>query len=208
MIYMIAASVKMFEKLHEIPPPEPSDESLMRLVVNGDAAALSIIYDRHHRIAMGLAFRILGSREAAEEVVQETFLAIWRQAASYHEERGRLRDWLLQITRNRGIDRLRRQATAGPMAELDPAMADHRLPEVWEQADRQERQEQVRAALATLPPEQQQAIELAYFGGLSQQEIAEQTGAPLGTVKGRMRLALGKLRQVLWSLSPDAEAQL
>lgn len=171
----------------------------MRRVQQRDASALEIMYERHHRLALGLAYRIVGSRETAEDIVQESFLAVWRQADSYHADRGRVRDWLLQIVRNRGIDRLRRARGVGVSAELDPAMPDQRLPEAWEVASQHEVHTEIQMAMAQLPAEQREAIDLAYFGGLSQQEIAERTGAPLGTVKGRMRLAMEKLRLALWS---------
>lgn len=178
----------------------------MLLVQQRDAAALTAVYDRHHRPALGLAYRILGSRESAEEIVQESFLTVWRQAGTYHADRGRVRDWLLQVVRNRAIDRLRRARGVGITAELDPTLPDVRLPEAWEVASQHELQAEIAVALDKLPFEQREAIELAYFGGMSQQEIAEQTGAPLGTVKGRMRLAMEKLRQALWSRAPQQEA--
>ncbi|MFN0074106.1 MAG: sigma-70 family RNA polymerase sigma factor [Chloroflexota bacterium] len=186
---------------------EPSDEALMRLVQQGNAPALETIYERHHRLALGLAYRIVGSKESAEEIVQESFLTVWRLASSYHVERGKVRDWLLQIVRNRSIDRLRRARGVGTMTELDPAMPDQHLPEVWMEVAQAELRGEVSAALALLPAEQREAIDLAYFAGLSQQEIAERTGAPLGTVKGRMRLAMEKLRQTLWTRAPHFEEQ-
>ena len=154
-----------------------------------------------------LAYRIVGSRESAEEIVQESFLTVWRLSSSYHVERGRVRDWLLQIVRNRCIDRLRRERGFGTVSELDPAIPDRQLPEAWAVASQSELREEVSAAMALLPAEQREAVDLAYFSGLSQQEIAERTGAPLGTVKGRMRLAMDKLRQTLWTRAPNLEAQ-
>lgn len=165
--------------------------------------ALEALYDRHHRLALGLAFRVLGDRESAEEVVQETFLSVWRQAGTYRTERGRAREWLLSIARHRAIDRARRALAPGQVAELDEAMVDQRIPEVWEQVDQQERRDRVVSALAELPAEQRAAIELAYFGGLTHQEIAARIGVPLGTVKGRMRLAMEKLRIGLSELAPE-----
>jgi RNA polymerase sigma-70 factor (ECF subfamily) len=186
---------------------EPSDEALMLLVQQGDGQALGTIYDRHHRVAMGLAYRMLSSRESAEEIVQESFLAVWRLAGSYHVERGRLKDWLLQIVRNRCIDRLRRERGFGTIGEIDPALPDPQLPEAWVVASQEELRQEVSAALALLPAEQREAVDLAYFSGLSQQEISDRTGTPLGTVKGRMRLAMDKLRQTLWTRAPSLEAR-
>jgi RNA polymerase sigma-70 factor (ECF subfamily) len=179
----------------------------MLLVQQGDGQALGTIYDRHHRVAMGLAYRMLSSRESAEEIVQESFLAVWRLAGSYHVERGRLKDWLLQIVRNRCIDRLRRERGFGTIGEIDPALPDPQLPEAWVVASQEELRQEVSAALALLPAEQREAVDLAYFSGLSQQEISDRTGTPLGTVKGRMRLAMDKLRQTLWTRAPSLEAR-
>lgn len=179
----------------------------MLLVQQGDGHALGTIYDRHHRVAMGLAYRILGSRESAEEIVQESFLRVWRLASSYRVDRGRVRDWLLQIVRNRSIDRLRRERGYGTKGELDPATPDRHVPEPWVVALQEELSQEVSAALALLPDEQRQVVNLAYFSGLSQQEISDRTGTPLGTVKGRTRLAMEKLRQTLWTRAPSLETR-
>jgi RNA polymerase sigma-70 factor (ECF subfamily) len=186
------------------PSPERSDEELMVLLQRNVAEALGDLYDRHHRLVLALAYRILGDRATAEEVVQETFLSVWQQARTYRYERGGARTWLLSIARHRAIDRLRRAPKPGQVAELDDTLIDWRLPEVWEQVDAKVRQRRVRQVLETLPPEQREVVELAYYGGLSQQQIAERMTTPLGTVKGRTRLAMEKLRLALADLMPEA----
>ena len=152
----------------------PTDEQLLAAMGRRESGALEVLYDRHHRLALGLARRMLGEVEAAEDVVQEVFLAVWRQAERYRPERGAVKTWLLAMVHHRAIDRLRRRTTSGLTAELS--------------------EEQIVAALAMLPVEQRDTIELAYFGGKSQSEIAALLGVPLGTIKGRTRLALEKLR--------------
>ena len=185
------------------PLPERSDEELMALLQRNDSGALGMLYDRHHRLVLTLAYRILGDRAAAEEVVQEAFLSVWRQAGTYRSERGGVRAWLLSIARHRAIDQIRRAPKTGQVAALEDALVDRRLPEVWEQADENVRRDRVRQVLETLPPEQREVVELAYYGGLSQHQIAERTAVPLGTVKGRTRLAMEKLRLALADLTPE-----
>ena len=185
------------------PLPERSDEELMALLQRNVSEALGDLYDRHHRLVLTLAYRIVGDRAAAEEVVQEAFLSVWRQARTYRSERGGVRTWLLSIARHRAIDRIRRVPKPGQVAALDDALIDRRLPEVWEQADENVRRDRVRQVLETLPSEQREVVELAYYGGLTQQEIAERMAVPLGTVKGRTRLAMDKLRLALADLTPE-----
>ena len=175
----------------------------MALLQRNVSEALGDLYDRHHRLVLTLAYRIVGDRAAAEEVVQEAFLSVWRQARTYRSERGGVRTWLLSIARHRAIDRIRRAPKMGQVAALDDALVDSRLPEVWEQADENVRRDRVRQVLETLPPEQREVVELAYYGGLSQHQIAERTAVPLGTVKGRTRLAMEKLRLALADLTPE-----
>jgi RNA polymerase sigma-70 factor (ECF subfamily) len=172
------------------------DEELMALVVRQDAAAFEVIFDRHGAATYSLAYRMCGERELAEDVVQETFTSMWRGVGSYQASRGSLRSWLLAATRNRMIDAFRtrtsKQAGDVPddgLAEILPSDADT-LGEV----SAREEAGAVHAALGTLPPEQRRVIELAFFGGLSHSEIAARLGLPAGTVKGRMRLGLDKLR--------------
>jgi RNA polymerase sigma-70 factor (ECF subfamily) len=157
---------------------------------------LATLYERLSGPAFGLALRMLGDRESAEEVVQEAFLALWRHAARFDVQRGTVRTWLLSIVHRRAIDRLRGRAPVGELpAELgaDPAPES----DVGAQVLRRLEREQILEALAQLPAEQREAVELAYFAGLTHVQIAAALGVPLGTVKSRLRLALGRLRALL-----------
>ena len=179
----------------------PTDEELLALLGRRELGALDTLYERHHRLALALAWRMVGNREAAEDVVQEVFLAVWRQAERYRPDRGSVKTWLLAMVHHRSIDRLRRRSNSE--SELSEYVEDARVAPVWQQAFDQIRGEQISSALASLPPEQRETIELAYFGGKSQSEIAELQGVPLGTVKGRTRLALEKLRGLLVGLREE-----
>jgi RNA polymerase sigma-70 factor, ECF subfamily len=172
------------------------DEDLMGLVARGEARAFEVVYERHATAAFSLAYRICGIRAAAEEVAQESFLAIWRGAASYDRTRGSARTWILGVVHNRAIDAIRR-ATAHDQRRA----SDERAAELIEAPERTEveiaRREDarsMRALVDALPKEQQRVIELAYFGGFTQEQIAELLDAPVGTVKSRMRLGLEKMR--------------
>jgi RNA polymerase sigma-70 factor (ECF subfamily) len=182
------------------PPERLADEDLMTLVDRKDAAAFETFYDRHGGAAYSLAYRIVGDTKAAEDVTQEAFLSIWRSRAGYDRARGSVRGWVLGIVRNRAIDLLRRDS--GPVPQLDhddeAALEARPAPELTDvEAIRRETARQVRGVLAGLPREQSQVIELAYFGGFSHAEIASIIGAPLGTVKGRMRLGLERIRATM-----------
>ena len=172
----------------------------MPLVERTQPAAFEILYDRHGGAAYSLAYRIVGDRAVAEEVTQEAFLSAWRSGARYDRARGSVRTWLLGVVRNRAIDAIRRDAARAPALSLD-ADTQVREPAASELTDveavRREAAREVRGALAQLPDEQLKVVQLAYFGGLSQSEIAEALGMPLGTVKGRMRLAMEKMRAKL-----------
>ena len=186
-----------------------ADEELMQAVQGGDPVAFETIYDRHGAVAFSLAYRIVGTRGAAEDATQDAFLAIWRSRVRYQRDRGSVRNWILGIVHNRTIDALRRNqvhATRRADAEgIEEREAAAELTDV--EAFRRDEQRQVRAAIETLPEAQVRVIELAYFGGLSQSEIAERTGVPLGTVKSRVRLALIALRRELGlAVSPALEA--
>jgi RNA polymerase sigma-70 factor (ECF subfamily) len=171
-----------------------SDEALM-LALPDQSEALEALYQRHCRPALGLALRMLGDREAAEEVVQEAFLALWRYARTYQPARGSVRSWLLGIVHHRAIDRLRGRPAVAPLPdELGP---DPGAPDVWTLAAQQLDRQEIQRALAALPPDQREAIELAYFAGFTHQQIASTLQLPLGTVKGRLRLGLGRLRGLL-----------
>jgi RNA polymerase sigma-70 factor (ECF subfamily) len=177
-----------------------ADEDLMPLVERKDPSAFEIVYDRHGGAAYSLAYRIVGDRGTAEDVTQEAFLSLWRSGAKYDRARGSVRTWMLGVVRNRAIDALRRQATRAPTVELELDRLPDQGPytELTDtEALRQEAAREVRGALRLLPADQLKVIELAYFAGLSHSEIAEALGMPLGTVKGRMRLAMEKIRGTL-----------
>ncbi len=173
-----------------------SDVALLRLIGTRDGAALEALYDRHHRVAMGLAMRLLQNRQEAEDVVQEAFLAVWRRASTYREERGSVRNWLLTIVHHRAVSQLRRhRPRERPVTVVELlGSPDETEADMLDQAVRHMEAQRVRAALLALPIEQREALLLAYVGGLSCQQIAERSRVPLGTVKGRLRLALHKLR--------------
>ena len=176
-----------------------ADEDLMQLVRQGNASAFEMIYERHSQAAFSLAYRMAGARGVAEDVVQEAFLNIWRSGARYERTRGSVRTWVLGIVHHRAIDAIRRSS----VHERRRA-SDEGLEETLEtgartdvEAARHEEARAVRKALEHLPTEQVQVIELAYFGGFTHTEIAELLATPVGTVKGRMRLGLEKMRHAL-----------
>lgn len=169
----------------------------MPLVGTKDADAFGVFYDRHGGVAYSLAYRIVGERGAAEDVTQEAFVSIWRSGARYDAARGSVRSWMLGIVRNRAIDFLRSKAGRAPKLDFDDdAILEHRPAAEQTEAEalRRETASELRGALAELPDEQSKVIELAYFGGFSHSEIASIVNVPLGTVKGRMRLGLEKVR--------------
>lgn len=179
-----------------------SDEQVLTALAQRDLSALEDLYDRYSKIAYSLAYRIVGDRGTAEDVVQDAFLSVWRQAATYRRERGAPRTWLLSIVHHRSIDRLRSSAapsTTIPFDDLPEDREEVDKPSIWQQAWNNVRGDIVRRALERLPVEQKKSIELAYFSGYTQSEIAELMGVPLGTVKGRMRIGLQKLRAMLVS---------
>ena len=176
------------------------DEELMTLIARQDAAAFEAVYDRHGTAAYSLAHRIVGEPKAAEDVTQEALLSLWRSAHRYDQARGSVRGWILGIVRNRAIDFLRRTAGNAPQLDRDDdfVLEQRAAPDETEaEAIRRETAGDVRGALATLPPEQARVIRLAYFGGFSHAEIGGMLDIPLGTVKGRMRLGLEKIRYAL-----------
>ena len=173
-----------------------ADEELMSLVTKGQARAFETIYERHCGAAFSLAYRMCGKRALAEDVAQEAFLSIWRSGGRYDRARGSVRTWVLGIVHNRAIDALRRSVVHERRRASDEGIEERfearERTEV--EAARREEAETIRGMLDTLPEEQSRVIELAYFGGFTHAEIAEMLGAPIGTVKGRMRLGLEKLR--------------
>jgi RNA polymerase sigma-70 factor, ECF subfamily len=180
-----------------------ADEDLMQLVRKGESGAFEIVYERHSTAAFSLAYRMTGSRNAAEDVVQEAFLSLWRSGARYDRNRGSVRTWILGIVHNRAIDALRRSLVHDRRRASDEGIEERfEAKERTEvEAARNAEAREVHAALRTLPDEQCRVIELAYFGGFSHSEIAEMLETPIGTVKGRMRLGLEKMRGHLGGLA-------
>jgi RNA polymerase sigma-70 factor, ECF subfamily len=177
-----------------------ADEDLMPLVAGKDADAFEIFYDRHGGAAYSLAYRIVGDRQAAEDVTQEALLSIWRSGARYDRARGSVRAWTLGIVRNRAIDLLRRDSGRAPKLAFDPEETLERRPAEGltdVEALRRETAREVRGALSGLPEDQSKVIQLAYFGGFTHSEIARMLNEPLGTIKGRMRLGMEKIRAAL-----------
>ena len=176
-----------------------ADEELMELLLEGDPRAFEAIYDRHGKAAFSLAYRIVGDRTSAEDVVQEAFLSIWRSRVRYQRDRGSVRTWILGIVHHRGIDGLRRNTVHQKRRASAERLEDWKeAPERTDlQAIQSEEARSVRRALSTLPEPQGRVIQLAYFGGFTHTQIAEMLDEPLGTVKGRMRLGLEKLRTTL-----------
>ena len=172
-----------------------SDEELLDAVASGDDSALAALYDRFGRVAYGLAYRILRDQALAEDAVQEAFLAVWRSAQTYRRERAKPATWILTLVHRRSVDLVRREdrRRAEALDEArEPATAS-----VDEEADLRDRRAAVQAALAKLPDDQRQALELAYYGGYTQSELAERLGVPLGTIKSRMFAGLARLRELV-----------
>lgn len=178
-----------------------SDVELLKAIVRQDETALAELYDRYRVILFGLLIRILNNRDEAEDVLQEVFLQVWRQAKDFDENRGRPFTWLVTLARSRGIDRLRSLAARERVALAGAREASEEVSDAVADAFRSEQRGLVSNALAQLPEEQKQALMLAYFDGLTQSEIATKLGAPLGTVKTRMRTGLIKLRELLGNKS-------
>lgn len=179
-----------------------SDADLIGRAAAGEARALEVLYDRYSRVVFSFALRIVGNRELAEELLQEAFFRAWQQGAAFQSSRGSFVTWLLSITHNLAIDEVRKLRRRPQKADSeDPAALLDSMPDnaedieetVWLGALR----ETIRRAMEQLPPPQRQAIEMAYFSGLTQREIADALGEPLGTIKTRMRLGFQKLREAL-----------
>lgn len=168
----------------------------MELVRDGHARAFEVVFDRHGGAAFSLAYRMCGSQARAEDVVQESFLSLWRSVARYDRARGSVRSWILSVVRHRSIDAFRRRAATEARDVRDDWLAERVPAEELTDAvvERRDDAHRVRTAMLELPPDQRQVIELAYFGGFSHTEIAQMLELPPGTVKGRMRLGLSKLR--------------
>jgi RNA polymerase sigma factor (sigma-70 family) len=180
-----------------------SDEALIALVARSDDAALAELYDRYGRVAYGLAFRVLRDRSLAEDAVQEAFLAVWRTAARFMPERSKASTWLLTLVHRRAVDHVRREERrrAAPLEAAPQETGETTEEAAWFSLER----ERVHEALRNLPDQQREALELAYFGGYTQSEIAERLGEPLGTIKSRMFNGLTRLRDVLQEAVPEEE---
>ena len=177
-----------------------SDEELVgRLAAGPDEVALSELYDRYQGQMYGLAMRITNDAGLAQDAVQEAFVGVWRNAARYAEGRASVRTWMLSIAHHRAIDMVRRRRPTTTLPEFEDATSEPALtsPDVWPEVARAADARAVREAMNTLPEPQREAIEWAYFGGLTQTEIAAKAAVPLGTVKSRVRLGLGALRRAL-----------
>jgi RNA polymerase sigma factor (sigma-70 family) len=172
-----------------------SDEALVALVARADEAALAELYDRIGGSAYGLAFRILRDAALAEDAVQEAFLGLWRTAGSFVPERAKASTWILTLVHRRAVDVVRREQRrrTQPLEDAPEPVTGSAEQAAWTQLER----ERVQAALTQLPDAQREAIELAYYGGFTQSELAERLGEPLGTIKSRMFTGLARLRELL-----------
>jgi RNA polymerase sigma-70 factor (ECF subfamily) len=184
-----------------------TDENILQAIVEGQSSALGLLYDRYGRLVFSLAVNILFNNSDAEEITQEVFLLAWKNASTYRMEQGRVVAWLTGITRHRAIDALRRKGARPDGHRLDwvlaveePDLPDNSEP-VENMVEDHQQAQQIRKVVSGLPVEQQQVLILTYFQGLTQEEIASQTGEPLGTVKTRIRLAMQKLRGQMAEIS-------
>jgi RNA polymerase sigma factor (sigma-70 family) len=176
-------------------PTQLSDEALLAEVARSDEAALAELYDRFGRPAYGLALRVLRDASLAEDAVQDAFLQVWRSAGTFQPERAKASTWLLTFVHRRAVDLVRREERR--RTEPTPSAPEPTEPGADEGAEIRSRREIVQEALRRLPPEQREAIELAYYGGLTQTELAEQLDQPLGTIKSRMFTGLQRLQALL-----------
>lgn len=178
----------------------------LQRAASGDAGAIAALYDRYSSAVMGIAMRVTGDREGAEDVVQETFVSIWKNAARFDPTRGSDRSWVLSIAHHRAVDVVRRRRLRQVSLDGDVEIPLPPGPDVWPEVMGRLDRAAIATALQALPAVQRQCIELAYLGGLTQQEIATLTGAPLGTVKSRVRVGLLRLHDLLVAESPDTAA--
>jgi RNA polymerase sigma-70 factor, ECF subfamily len=185
-------------RLRATSPADEADRAVLVRLAEGELDALEDLYDRYKTMAYSIAYRITNDATLAEDVVQDAFLGAWRNAARYVEGRGSVKTWLLAIVHHRAIDAVRRRRPTAELPDIDLPPPDAlTLPDLWPDVSAVLDAETVRGALGALSDVQREAIELAYFGGLTQQEIAERTGTPLGTIKSRMRLGLLAMRRAL-----------
>ena len=177
---------------------ERTEEGIAQLLAEGSPEGIEALYAAYGTLAYTLALRIVHDEQAAEDVVQEAFLSIWRRAESYRRERGSLKGWVCGVVRNRAIDRLRsRRRQVAFDVPIEAAAAEPAISDTWAEVAAALTRRQVQEALQALPEDQRTTIEMAYFGGYSQTEISRVMEIPLGTVKGRARLALSRLRGLL-----------
>lgn len=187
---------------------EGTDEMLVERVAAGDQGSLAALYDRYQALTFGMAMRITGDRTVAQDVVQETFIGIWRASGRFAAERASARTWIVAICHHRAVDAVRRRRPAAPLPDPElPPPQQLVSPDVWPEVSRSLDADVVRRALEGLPEPQREVIELAYFAGLTQQEIAQRTQVPLGTVKSRVRLGLVGLRRALGATTFDSTAE-
>lgn len=179
-----------------------TDEDLVVSIQRQDARALETLYDRYGVLTYSLALRVLGDPHDAEEVVQESFVNVWRAAKTYRSDRSSVRSWLLSIVHHRAIDKLRRRQSRIQPVALDDEMTIPDQADVWQEVAQRLTGDDIRRALGALPPEQRETLELAYFKGYTHSQIAQLMEVPLGTVKGRMRMGLHKLKSLLESTQP------
>jgi RNA polymerase sigma-70 factor, ECF subfamily len=181
---------------------------LLAVAGQRDPDALARLYDQYGGMAYGLSLRMVGDSGAAEEVVQEAFFSVWRNAGSYNKERGSVRNWILSIVHNQAIDRLRRLRSKQRLdTRMELAEDAMQRPDVWGEVSAALERQRISQALSVLPREQRATIELAYFGGYSHSEIANLLRVPLGTVKGRLRLGMDKLRSTLSESGMELSAE-
>jgi RNA polymerase sigma factor (sigma-70 family) len=180
-----------------------SDEAVVAIAARGEESALAELYDRFGRVSYGLALRIVRDPALAEDAVQEAFLTVWRSAARFSPERAKASTWLLTFVHRRAVDLVRREERrrAEPLPDEEAASAPATDEVAWLQLER----ERVQSALRALPDQQREALELAYYGGFTQSELADRLGQPLGTIKSRMFAGLGRLRELL--AEPDHESE-
>jgi RNA polymerase sigma-70 factor, ECF subfamily len=181
--------------------PGPTDPELIQRIIRAEPEAARVLYDRYGRLVFSLAFGVVGDAPAAEEITQDVFLLVWEKADTYRQEKAKVATWIARIARNRAIDVLRQRRShdsrsKGAWEDLKQA-AEAPAPGPVERMESERLHARVRAAVSSLPPEQKAALELAYFQGLTHQEIAARLGEPLGTVKTRIRAAMQKLRGLL-----------
>lgn len=185
---------------------DDSDQALLGRIASGELEALDEVYNRYGTISYSIAYRITYDASLAEDIVQEAFLGAWRHAANYREDRASVKTWLLSIVHHKAIDAVRRRRPTSQLAELDEFLPAHLVvPDVWAEVSAGLDAATVHLALAVLPSVEREVIELAYFGGLTQREIAAQTGTPLGTIKTRVRRGLRRLRCALEQASPATQ---